>query len=233
MKKSILTKVLTLAILLITGLIYSQNNVIKLTSLGTGSEGETLSEDISVVNISAAGAVTIKDAIPDWTVTSTGVNLPAAYDTNLSIKMKAIRVANQTPGTNYGAVTALGGIDRAATGEIGVRTTTGGIDQLEGLIFGFDLTSLPSTVTLQITKIGINFLAGDETGVIVNRFDTSKKLDLFGSGNKDVTRLGLYCKGGQSNLDMVSLFNNSPVVGNWRLVSIEFKLVDTATVGNK
>jgi len=86
---------------------------------------------------------------------------------------------------------------------------------------------------LQITKIGINFLAGDETGVIVNRLDTSKKLDLFGSGNKDVTRLDLYCKGGQSNLDMVSLFNNSPVVGNWRVVSIEFKLVDTASVGNK
>lgn len=233
MKKSILTKGLTVALVLITGLIYSQNNVIKLTSLGTGSEGETLSEDISVVNISAAGAVTIKDAIPDWTVTSTGVNLPAAYDTNLSIKMKAIRVVNQTSGTNYGAVTSIGGIDRAATGEIGVRTTTGGIDQQEGLIFGFDLTSVPSTITLQITKIGVNFLAGDETGVIVNRLDTSKKIDLFGSGNKDVTRLGLYCKGGQSNLDMVSLFNNSPVVGNWRVVGIEFKLVDSATVGNK
>ncbi len=233
MKKSILTKRLSIAILFLSGLVYSQNNVIKLTPLGTGSEGENVLEDISVLNVNATGKVSTTDATPDWTVVSGGINLSAAFDTNLSIKMKAVRVIDQTVGTNYGAATTLGGIDRASTGEIGVRTTTGGIDQQEGLIFGFDLTSLPSTVTLQITKIGINFLAGDETGVIVNRFDTSKKLDLSSSGNKDVTRLGLYCKGGQKNSDMVSLFNNSTVVGNWRVVGIEFKLVDTASVGTK
>ncbi len=51
---------------------------------------------------------------------------------------------NINQGVNYGALLTPAGMDRASTGELGVRGGAGaGIDPNEGFNLGFDLSYLP------------------------------------------------------------------------------------------
>lgn len=240
MKKNRIKQGLTLAMLIIAGTIYSQSNTIRLTSATGGSEGFTLSSDDSTLGIDASGAVSyISDggtAGADYTITSGGIQLAGALGKNIVMRLQAGSVIDQKPGKSFGAITTLAGIDRANSGDIGVRpasgVTNGGIDNGEGITFGFSLAGWPATVTLQITKIYFSTFGAVETAMAVNRQDTSKKLDIAGpsSGNnfiKDVTSLGLFATGGSTVYDMLSIFNNSDTPQNWRVTNIEFKLIDS------
>jgi hypothetical protein len=242
MKKNILKNGLAMAIFVLAGTAYSQSNTIRLTSAAGGSEGFTLSSDDSKLNIDASGAVSyVPDGGatgPDYTVTTGGVKLAAAFDKNIIIRLQAASEIDQKAGSSYGSIKTLAGIDRANSGDIGVRpasgNTNGGIDNGEGLVFGFNLAGWPTTVTIQITKIYFSTFGAAETAVAVNRQDTSKKLDIAGpsSGNnfiKDVSSLGLYVTGGATLYDMVSIFNNSLTPQNWRVTNIEFKLIDSSS----
>lgn len=252
MKKTTLKNRLSVAMLILAGTVYSQDNIVLLTSLPTGSEANSLTEDTSTFNISALGVVTdtsldqaLVNPKPDWGITSTGVNLADALGKDFSMKMKPALVIDQTPGTTYGAITTLGGIDRAGDGALGIRPVSGtanwGIDGGEGFVFGFNISNLTSAVTLQITKISFStFTGATETAVIVNRQDTSKLINVSQVVNGsnptvDVSSLGLYVTGGASQLNMVSIFNNTNPVDliTWRVTKLEFKLVDTATLGIK
>ena len=242
MKKNILKNGIAMAMFVLVGPIYSQSNTIRLTSASGGSEGFTLSSDDSKLNIDASGAVSyVPDggaAGPDYTVTTGGVKLAAAFDKNIIMRLQAASEINQKAGTSYGSIKTLAGIDRANSGDIGVRpasgNTNGGIDNGEGLVFGFNLAGWPTTVTIQITKIYFSTFGAAETAVAVNRQDTSKKLDITGpsSGNnfiKDVSSLGLYVTGGSTQYEMLSIFNNSETPQNWRITNIEFKLIDSSS----
>ena len=242
MEKNILKNGIAMAMFVLVGPIYSQSNTIRLTSASGGSEGFTLSSDDSKLNIDASGAVSyVPDggaAGPDYTVTTGGVKLAAAFDKNIIMRLQAASEINQKAGTSYGSIKTLAGIDRANSGDIGVRpasgNTNGGIDNGEGLVFGFNLAGWPTTVTLQITKIYFSTFGAAETAVAVNRQDTSKKLDITGpsSGNnfiKDVSSLGLYVTGGSTQYEMLSIFNNSETPQNWRITNIEFKLIDSSS----
>lgn len=228
--------------LIIAGSIYGQSNTIRLTSAAGGSEGSTLSSDDSTLSIDASGAVSyVSDGGttgPDYTITTGGVKMAAAFGKNIIMRLQAASAIDQTAGSTYGAITTLSGIDRANSGDIGVRPVSGaangGIDNGEGIVFGFSLAGWPTTVSLQITKIYFSTFAASETAVAVNRQNTSKKLDIDGpsSGNnfiKDVSSLGLYVTGGSTVYDMLSIFNNSATPQNWRVTNIEFKLIDSSS----
>lgn len=256
MKKITLKNGLATAMFILAGTVYSQDNIVLFSSLGTGSEANTLSEDISTFNISASGVITdtslnvgLTTPSPDWGITSTGVNLTDALSKDFSMKLKVGAVINQTSGPDYGSITTLGGINRGSDGTLGVRKVDSGANILwgtdagEGFVFGFDIRNLPSTVTLQITKIAfLTFTGVTETALIVNRQDTSKILNVSQAVNGtnpsvDVSSLNLYLTGGSQQLNMLSVFNNtsetaSPLVV-WGISKIEFKLVDTASLGVK
>jgi hypothetical protein len=242
MKKIILKKGLLMAMFILAGTAYSQSNTIRLTSAPGGSEGFTLSSDDSKLSIDASGAVSyVSDggaAGPDYTITTGGVNLAGALGKNIIIRLQAASAIDQKAGNSYGAIKTLAGIDRANSGDIGVRpasgNTNGGVDNEEGLVFGLSLAGWPTTVTIQITKIYFSTFGAVETAVAVNRLDTSKKLDINGpsSGNnliKDVSSLGLYVTGGSTQYEMLSIFNNSNTPQNWRVTNIEFKLIDSSS----
>lgn len=242
MKKIILKNGLLMAMFILAGTAYSQSNTIRLTSAPGGSEGFTLSSDDSKLSIDAAGAVSyVSDggaAGPDYTITTGGVNLAGAFGKNIIIRLQAASAIDQKAGNSYGAIKTLAGIDRANSGDIGVRPTSGntngGVDNEEGLVFGLSLAGWPTTVAIQITKIYFSTFGAAETAVAVNRLDTSKKLDITGpsSGNnliKDVSSLGLYVTGGSTQYEMLSIFNNSTTPQNWRVTNIEFKLIDSSS----
>jgi hypothetical protein len=242
MKKNLLKNGLALAMLALVGTAYSQSNTIRLTSAAGGSEGFELSSDDSKLSIDAAGAVSyVSDggaAGPDYTITTGGVNLAGAFGKNIIIRLQAASAIDQKAGNSYGAIKTLAGIDRANSGDIGVRpasgNTNGGIDNEEGLVFGLSLAGWPTTVTIQITKIYFSTFGAAETAVAVNRKDTSKKLDITGPSSgtnfiKDVSSLGLYVTGGSTQYDMLSIFNNSLTPQNWRVTNIEFKLIDSSS----
>ena len=250
MKKFDLKKGLTVFLLIITAAMYSQTaNTIRLTSSGSTvapvpDEGTSLFQDDTTLSIDAAGAVTVNALDPDYTLGSnTGVvTFADALNKTFNIRLKGAQVIDQTPGPTYGAISTAGGIDRASDGAIGVRPSSGtinfGIENGEGITFGFATPNLPTSVTLQITRIYFSTLGAAESGVIVNRRDTSKKIDFVGPATGtniiiDVDNLDLYVRGGSTLFEMASIFNNSSTVQSWRVTQIEFKLVDTASVGTK
>ncbi len=258
MKRITLKIGLTMALLVLVGGMYSQtlspvNNTIRLTSLSPtagGTSGTTANQDTSVLTIDAAGVVTVAtDFNPTATlpasgsVTTTGtVTIPAARSKTFSIILSSALVINQTTGVDYGSITTPLGIHRASDGAIGTQgpvgttTPTTGIDLGEGLTFGFDLTNLPSTVGLQITKVYLSTFNAAETCTIVNRQDTSSITTVIGTSggtaNKDITSLNIILTGGTSDSDAVSFFNTSAAAQSFRITSIEFKLVALSSTWN-
>lgn len=251
MKTITLKNKLTTMLLIIAGTIYGQtptDNLIRLISLGTGSESNLLTNDDTNLNIDAAGVVTVTDLVPDFSPTQTSgittgkVTLTDALSKSFVMRIKPISVVDQTPGANYGGITTSGGIDRSSTGDLGVRNPISGdllnfgIDVGEGYGFGFSIPLLPPTITVQITRIYFSTFGAAETAVIVNRIDTSKSLVFPGPATgavaiADVSSLGLYGTGGSNPYNMVTVFNNSTTTQNFRITNIEFKLLETSTLG--
>lgn len=254
MKKTTLQKQLTIGLLIIAGTIYGQatptNNLVRLISLGTGSESNTLDFDDTNLSIDAQGVVTVTDAVPDFSpiqasgVTTGVVTLPDALSKTFFMRIKPISVVDQTEGANYGAIVTSGGIDRSGAGDLGVRlidapvNSNYGIDVGEGYGFGFAIPNLPSTITLQITRFYFSTFGPGESAVIVNRADTSKRITIAGpaAGTNliaDVSSLGIYGTGGLNPLNMVTVFNNTPTTNaslNFRITNIEFKLIETSSL---
>jgi hypothetical protein len=254
MKKIILKNGLAIAMFVLTGSVYSQtttpvNNLIRLVSLNTTAGGSSsvagppislVTDDDSIITIDAAGVVTIgTDYTPtaslptSGTVNTTGaVTITGAKDKTFSVRLSAGSVVDQTVGATYGAITTIGGIQRASDGGIGVTPNgaSSGIDNGEGINFGLDLTNLPSTLAVEISAVYFSTFGSAETCMAVNRQDTSKFSSLPGfsgnSGRKDISTLGISIPGGTVDLDAVSFFNNSATVQSWRITSIEIKIVE-------
>ena len=257
MKKITLKNGLILAMFVLAGTAYSQsttpvNNLIRLNSL-TGNplitpNGTTslagppillVTDDDSTITVDAAGVVTIgSDYTPtaslptSGTVNTTGtVLLTGARDKTFSIRLSAGSVVDKTVGASFGAITTAGGINRSSDGGIGVTTTgaSSGIDNDEGINFGLDLSSLPSTLAVEISAVYFSTFASAETCMVVNRQDTSKNTTLAGfatnSGRSDISSLGISIPGGTVDLDAVSFFSPN-AASNFRITGIEIKLID-------
>ena len=147
MKKFTFKKIiLTLAIGFSCLLQAQVDNEIHLDALGGGSEGTAVSSDETVITISARGAVTLPGlATDDWAaIGTTGtITLAGALDKTFKIYLRAAELVNTTDNEDFGDITTLGGVDRAAAGDLGIRQGPNfGITDGEGLTFGFDARNL-------------------------------------------------------------------------------------------
>jgi len=252
MKRVTLKKGLTMAMMLLAGSIYSQtpvNNLIRLTSLGPLSGGTTslagppislISQDDSSITIDPAGVVTIAS---DYTPIAASGNttgtvlIGGAKNKTISIQLNAGSVVDQTAGVTYGAITTTAGIQRASAGDIGVTTNgaSSGIDNGEGLTFGLDLSSLPSTVAVQISAVYFTTFGTAESCTVINRQDTSKNTTVVGfsgnSGRRDISTLGISIPGGTVDFDAASFFSPN-LASSFRIAGIEIRIVALSTTWN-
>ena len=253
MKKCTVSFGVTIIAFLTTTFVYAQNNIITLKSLPGGSEGETTYADSSIIGINASGVVSYSNssATDDWSVTSSTVTQSGALSKTFSVLIGGMASVDQTEGKSYGKKILDGGIDRASDGALGIRGGVGGgIDVNEGFNFGLDLTSLSSSAAIQITKIYVT-LAGatNESGVVASRLNPFKRITFGNAASPgvnypitngveaiDISSFNVYLQGGAKNSDMITLFNNSPIVNNIRITGIELKvltnILNTANITN-
>jgi hypothetical protein len=215
------------------------NIVLDLPNPTTGLEGNSLFSDTSELHIDANGVANIggESLSYAWRVNG-GTNIDTADNTKFFFRWKGMGTTDINQGPNYGALLTPAGMDRATTGELGVRGGAGaGIDPNEGFNLGFDLSYLPNTVQLQLVKVGVSEVSGTENGVIVNRKDTSKRTTFgggsstatikfsSGKGDLNVENLGITLIGGEINYDIASLFNPS-TSSSFRMNKFVFKILD-------
>jgi hypothetical protein len=239
MKKITLKIVLTIAITVITGVTFGQDNVISLKPTNNGSEANTRFLDEATLSINASGAISyIADGTTnnDWTIESTGVvTLSGAQNQTFKINWKGAGSVDTNSGADFGALLTQAGVDRASNGDLGIRGGTGnGIDPNEGYIFGFDATNFSSDVTIKVTEISFSGMTAStgEEATIVNRLDTSKTLVTQVDGVNDISGLEIYITGGEAKLNIMSVFHS----GNpnaFRINGITFEIRDTATLSTE
>ncbi|SHF56416.1 Por secretion system C-terminal sorting domain-containing protein [Mariniphaga anaerophila] len=221
----------------------AQDNVITLKAAGTGSEGNTFYSDKSPISIDGEGVVTnsTDDAYDDWTVTGT-VTLPNALNTTFNIDFGAFEVTN-LDGTSFAEMIEQRGIDRAGTGQLGVRGGAGnGIDEMEGFYFGLDLADIPSTVSVRLTGIRFQYMGGGEIATVtslLNKENTITASDANddgevklpnGDGTVDISSFDLTVKGGTSTPHLVMAYNSGGI-GNFRILGIRLEVIDNRTTG--
>jgi hypothetical protein len=220
--------------------------VLDLPNPTTGMEGNSLYYDTSELHIDANGDASIggQSLTYAWRVNG-GTNINNADNSKFFFRWKAMATTDTTQGVNYGALLTPAGMDRASTGELGVRGGAGaGIDPNEGFNLGFDLSYLPNTVQLQLVKVGVSEVNGTENGVIVNRKDTSKRTTFGGSsstasvkfstgkGDINVENLGITLTGGEINYDLASLFNPT-TSGSFRMDKFVFKIIENVSLSSE
>lgn len=219
----------------------SQTNIITLKSTAQGSEGNSKFTDNSTIFINSSGVASYQNSSThdDWTVSSTTVTPSGAKNKTFEILFGGMATVNVNAGIDFGKLITAGGIDRANDGALGVRGGGGnGINQNEGFNFGLDLTNISATASLQFSKIYISWSGNtNETGVIVNRVNTSKQISFgnksgvdvqFNSNSEqaiDITSLNIYIVGGNINDSLLSVFNTSTSTNNFRVTGVEFKVV--------
>jgi Secretion system C-terminal sorting domain len=239
------------------GTVVPVDNFIRLNSL-TGNQtlspnGTTsiqsplniVTQDDSSIGVDASGVVTVASdynltaAKPiSGTTNSTGtVQVAAARNNTFSIRLSAGSIIDQTAGASFGAITTTAGIQRANDGGIGVTTNGGssGIDNGEGINFGLNLSSLPSTVAVEFVGVYFSTFGTAESCRVVNRKDTTKNTTITGfennNGRGDISGLGISIPGGTTELDAVSFFSPD-AASNFRITGVEIKIVDK-TLGIK
>ena len=239
-----------MALFILTATMYSQTNTNNIIRLANASIGSSVSafNSASTVTISSVGAVSVTSLMSVITASSTptptGITTGTVTVTNARSKTIAVRYKTALvidPTT--GAITTTGGVNRA-TGAIGVYTTAAPsveTDQGEGMVFDFDMGTIPATVSLQVTRIFLNSFSANETAKVINLLDTSKNQTYTGTGDGtalstaiDVSSLGLILPGNGTAgyRDVLSIFNNSSTVQGWRVKEIEFKLVAISSTWN-
>ncbi|MBC9798030.1 T9SS type A sorting domain-containing protein [Sinomicrobium weinanense] len=216
------------------------NILLEVPDPNTGREANALYYDTSEFHIDAQGNVGIGGISTDyaWTVYGT-TDIDSVFGKPFFFRWHGMGTTNTGEGTNYGALLSEAGIDRSSTGELGIRGgPSNGIDPGEGYRVGFDCSDLPGSADLQLIKVGIRFAGGEETGMIVNRNDTSKRISFggdlsaadvilpSGTGFVDVENLDINISGGQTDFDLASIFNTS-ASGSYRVDKFVFKLIST------
>ncbi|ACU04851.1 T9SS type A sorting domain-containing protein [Pedobacter heparinus] len=212
--------------------------LLELPAPNTGLEGNTLYSDASEFHVNGAGKVSIGGIASEYAWNVYGdTNVDSILNKNFFFKWQGMNSTNTTAGINYGNLLTQAGIDRSENGELGVRGgASNGIDINEGFRFGFDATRLPDNVSLQLVKVGVNFVSGSRSGMLVNRNDTNKQKSFggsatsstivlpTGSGFVDVEDLNMVVEGGETDYDLASLFNTGGS-GSFRINKLVFKIL--------
>lgn len=221
------------------------NILLELPNPTTGLEGNSLFYDTAELHLDATGNVSIAGYAINypWNVYG-ATNIDSAKDSKMFFRWHAMGTTNTTTGIDYGALLTKAGIDRSTDGQLGVRGGAGGgIDTNEGFKLGLDLSFLPSTVSLQLVKVGVNDVNGDRRGVIVNRKDTTKRRTFGGSsavgvdvrpssgtGFIEVENLNISLQGGKTDNDLASVLNTGGA-GGFRITKYVFKIVSNTGLG--
>jgi hypothetical protein len=203
-----------------------KENIVLLSATPTGSEGSKKFTDESQFIIDEKSNTVIyynSTTSDDWTVEASKLSFKTAKRLKFSLLFGAGSSFNANESTSLGELLTPAGIDRAANGGMGVLGGIGnGIDTNEGYQYGLDLSELPATVTVRISKINITMLNPTETGMAVNRMDKSKNFSFGVKGEKNITvslpnngdwldlsTLNISLKGGEKNADMMTLFSTT------------------------
>lgn len=215
---------------------------LELPKPNTSLEGNLRFKEKSIFFIDNSGDVSISGFSTEYAWSVFGLtNISDALNSQFSFNLDAIGSTNSNDGQDYGALLVRAGIDRDSNGNMGVRGGTSlGIDPNEGFRIGFDLEEIPSSVSLQLVKVGVDFVGQTDKGVIVNRKDTSKKTT-FGApgitanvnlskGFINVENLNIISKGGETDFDLATIFNTGNE-GTFRINSFVFK-VSTAVLSD-
>lgn len=209
---------------------------LELPSPNTGLEGNTKYSDQSNFYINSSGEVSISGFSTNYAWKVYGdTNITDASDHSFTFSWDAMGSTNITQGEDYGSLLSPAGIDRASRGDLGIRGTSNGISPNEGYRVGFNLKELSNTVSMQLIKVGVDFISGTKKGVIVNRTDTSKRTTFGANGLNvdvnlskgfiDVENLDIIISGGSKNKDVASIFNTGDS-GSFRINKFVFKLLD-------
>ena len=219
-----------------------QNDTLDMLSASTGSEGDNIFYDISGIEISSSGQASVSGSSGyyDWNVSGVfdqGETLGKSFD----LRIDAMGTTNISLGANYGALLTTAGIDRDNSGLIGVRGNTNGIDANEGIRAGLDLTNFSTSVFFQLIAVKLKYVNDVETGEIVNRNNTAQKLSFgasgtgadveISSGTIDVSTLDITLQGGQTDDDLVSIFNTAGS-GNFRVEGLVFSVMVSDPTGS-
>ena len=220
MKKITLKNMLAGMLFFTSAIIFAQDNQVTIDPTGGGSEGNSKFSDEMIITVSASGVVSLPAvATVDWVIdaSNTGdITLAGAQDKTFIMNWKGMSSVNTADGGNFGALITQGGIDRASSGDLGIRGGIGnGIDPGEGFIFGFNAENFSSDVTIQITGIsftGITASTGEEF-TIVNRLDTTKNKKTQANGNNNIEDLEVFITGGTAKLNVLSAFHSGTGTG--------------------
>lgn len=203
-----------------------KENIVLLTATPTGSEGSKKFTDESQFIIDGISNTVVyynSTASDDWTVEASKLSFKTAKGLKFSFMFGAGSSFNAIESASLGELLTPAGIDRAANGGMGVLGGIGnGIDTNEGYQYGLDLSELPATVTVKISRINITMLNLTETGMVVNRMDKSKNFSFGVKGENNITvslpnngdwldlsTLNISLKGGEKNADMMTLFSTT------------------------
>ncbi len=225
----------------------AEATTIDLKSLASGSESDTLYSDTTLMRIGSRWATYNGNPTNDYTL-SGGVDdgLTTAWNTDFSVTLGGISVVDTTAGSNLGAALTLGGIDRDGSGRLGVRgQASNGIDPYEGLSFGVDATDLDTSLAFRISHVYLQYVNNGETGMAVNRNDTSKSMTFgaVGTGSDfetntgvwwDISSLDLLVPGGTSDSEVLSLFHTGGASSAFRIEGFKLyvePIPEPATLG--
>ncbi|MEO0587040.1 MAG: PEP-CTERM sorting domain-containing protein [Planctomycetota bacterium] len=215
------TALTALSVPVIAGLLATPATAaILLTPINGGTEGA--SSDTTQVTIDAVGNPSVPG--PDFQdYNATGSVADArAFDTTFDFTIDAAAVVDLTTGAKI----TDGLIDRAGSGDLGVRPGGGnGIEEGEGYILGIDATDLAGSAAWQLTSITFRFVGGGETYTVVNPA-TNASLSGTTSGVFDVSSLDLTVSGGTADLGFANVFLSDNGTGdNIRITGFEFAVV--------
>lgn len=194
------------------------NASITLTST-MGTEGR--SSSATSVRIDAEGSASTSGNFN----ASGAITTPNVRGTEFRFSIDAISVVNTESGPDFGAKHTDGIIDRDNTGKLGVRGGTNGINEREGLLVGLDAGGLDASVGWQLTGIQFAYVGDGESYIIVNRNDPEMRLTGDTDGMIDLSRLGLFVRGGTSNRELASVFAGAGADSNssgFRIVAFRF-----------
>lgn len=209
---------------------------ISLTGIPSGTEGAP--HFASTLAVDNSGQVTDASGI-EFSVAGS-ISEPLAQPSHFSLTVSAAAVVEVTEGDSFGAIARRGGIDRDSMGLFGVRDSgSNGIDKEDGLNFGIDAINLNPALRVQIVSLSITYVDSGETGTIVNRNDTSKRItfdregadnntdiEIGSSADINVRSLELFVNGGTRDTDVATIFHSNPAnSGGWRVAAIELDIV--------
>ncbi len=211
-------KHLFVSAILLLAIAHNTNAAIVLTST-TGTEGRSFKT--TTIRIDQEG---LASTVGDFTA-SDKIAQPAVHGTKFNFTIDAMSVAKTDDGPGFGSKQTDGTIDRDNSGKLGVRGGTNGINEREGLLIGLDATELGSEVGWHLTGIQFAYVGDGESYIIVNRNDPQKRLTGNTDGMIDVSSLGLFVRGGNSDRELASVFagdDADPKSSGFRIVAFRF-----------